>query len=97
VELEFEWDEEKEKINKKKHGISFNTAKLIFKDDCRVEFYDSEHSVTEERYNVIGLIGDILFVVYTERRNRIRIISARLATKLERRVYDDYNNNTFSQ
>jgi hypothetical protein len=89
--MEFEWDDEKEKINKKKHGISFNTAKEIFHDVNRLEIFDIQHSDVEERYNTIGMVDDVLFVVYVERRDRIRLISARLATENERRLYYDYN------
>jgi hypothetical protein len=96
MDLEFEWDDEKAKINKQKHGISFELAKLVFNDEHRIEFYDDENSTNEDRYDVIGKVNEILFVVYTERKDRIRIISARLATRIERRVYDDYNNNIIS-
>lgn len=65
--LQFEWDEEKNEINKKKHGIDFNTAIRVFDDEDRLEIYDVEHSVDEDRYNTIGRVHDILFVVYTER------------------------------
>jgi hypothetical protein len=87
----FEWDDEKEKINIQKHGISFHTAKEIFNDVNRLEIYDIEHSDTEDRYNTIGMVHDIIFVVYTERHNKIRLISARLATDTERRLYYDCN------
>jgi uncharacterized DUF497 family protein len=97
MDLEFEWDDEKAKENKRKHGISFELAKLVFNDEHRVEFYDDENSANEDRYDVIGKVSDILFVVYTERKDKIRIISARLATKIERRVYNDYNNNIISE
>jgi hypothetical protein len=89
LDLEFEWDEEKNKINKKKHGISFEVAKLVFNDDNRIEIFDAENSQTEMRYDTIGLVKDVLYVVYTERRDTIRIISARLATNKERRYYFD--------
>lgn len=89
--LEFEWDEEKNEINKRKHGIDFNTALHVFDDEDRIEIYDIEHSVEEDRYNTIGCVHDILFVVYTERKDKIRIISARLASASERRLYYDYN------
>jgi hypothetical protein len=97
MDLEFEWDDEKAKENKRKHGISFELAKLVFNDEDRVEFYDDNNSANEDRYDVIGKVSDILFVVYTERKDKIRIISARLATKIERRVYNDYNNNIISE
>lgn len=72
-----------------KHGIDFNTAIHVFDDENRIEIYDVEHSLTEDRYNTIGMVHDILFVVYTERRDKLRIISARLATTAERRIYYD--------
>ena len=87
--MKFEWDEEKNRINRQKHGISFETAMLVFNDDNRIEIYDFKHSGDEDRYNTIGCVNDILFVVYTERKENIRLISARLATKLERSVYYD--------
>lgn len=89
--LQFEWDEEKNEINKKKHGIDFNTAIRVFDDEDRLEIYDVEHSADEDRYNTIGRVYDILFVVYTERKEKVRLISARLASAAERRLYYDYN------
>ena len=77
----FEWDEEKNRINLEKHGIDFETAMLVFNDLQRIEIYDVEHSTNEDRYNTIGMVHDVLFVVYTERNENIRLISARLATK----------------
>lgn len=85
----FEWDEEKNKKNIEKHGIDFETAMLVFNDLQRIEIYDVEHSMEEDRYNTIGMVNDVLFVVYTERKDNIRLISARLATKLERSIYYD--------
>jgi hypothetical protein len=80
----FEWDTEKEEINIKKHGIDFDIAKHVFLDSHRIELYDEEHSsIDEERYITIGMVGKVLTVVYTERGNAIRIISARLATRKE--------------
>ena len=83
----FEWDDEKAAINLKKHGVSFQTAALVFYDENRIEMYDSERSLEEDRYNTIGMIENVLFVVYTERKDRLRIISARLANKKERSMY----------
>ena len=85
----YEWDSEKEALNIKKHGLDFDTAVLVFEDENYIEWYDTEHSKTEERYNVLGMVHDVLFVVYTERRDNVRIISARLATKQERSLYYD--------
>ncbi len=87
--MKFEWDDEKNSINKKKHGISFETASKVFTDPYYIEVYDSEHSVEEDRYIAIGAVEDVLFVVFTERRETIRLISARLATEKERRFYYD--------
>lgn len=85
----YEWDSEKEALNIKKHGLDFDTAILVFEDEDYIEWYDIENSQTEDRYNVLGMVHDVLFVVYTERRDNIRIISARLATKQERILYYD--------
>lgn len=88
-----EWDDKKNEINKRKHGISFETAALVFADKDRIEYYDTKHSVDEDRFVVLGLVGKVLYVVYTEREDASRLISARLATPTERRVYyGDYEN-----
>ena len=88
-ELEFEWDDEKAAANFRKHGIRFETAVRVFQDPNLKEYCDNDHSKREERYQAIGRVNDILFVVYTERKERIRLISARKATKAERRLYLD--------
>ncbi len=85
--MKFEWDETKNTLNKKKHHISFETAIHVFDDPMYVEMYDFEHSVLEDRYIAIGKVGDVLFVVFTERKDTLRIISARIATEVERRLY----------
>ena len=90
--VEFEWDEQKEELNIKKHHISFNIAKQIFNDINRIEIYDMQHSIEEDRYNTIEMVEDVLFVVYTERKGKIRSISARLATEKERSLYYDNSN-----
>lgn len=87
--MQFEWDEEKAALNLKKHGVRFETAARVFCDENRIEFFDSAHSNGEERYNTIGMVDSILFVVYTERKNRVRLISARPANKKERSLYYD--------
>ena len=89
--LKFEWDEEKNLNNKRKHGISFETAAYVFEDENYIEMYDFEHSIEEDRYIAIGCVGDVLFVVFTERKENIRLISARLANEAERRLYYDQN------
>ena len=88
-EMDFEWDDEKNKINVKKHGIDFTDAAMVFADENRIEFFDELHSNEEDRWQVIGKVKDILFVVYTEKIDAIRLISARKATARERRIYYD--------
>lgn len=92
---EFEWDEQKEQSNIKKHGITFRMAATVFDDPLMVDLYDEAHSTLEEvRYKAIGRVGHtltVLTVIYTERQ-KIRIISARLATpREEEEYYDDSN------
>lgn len=88
--MQFEWDEEKAALNLKKHGVRFETAARVFCDENRIELFDSIHSDEEERYNTIGMVDNIPFVVYTERKNRVRLISARPANRKERRLYYDH-------
>lgn len=82
-----EWDNQKNEINKKKHGISFETAALVFADENRIEYYDKLHSIEEDRYVILGMVKDVLFVVYTVREDISRLISARIATAAERKIY----------
>ena len=86
----FEWDYEKEQRNIKIHKISFETAKLVFNDDKRIEFFDVNHSDTEDRLITIGKVDKVLFVVYTERGDKTRIISARPANQQPRRRASGY-------
>ena len=85
----FEWDVEKEAVNLRKHKLGFDEAMRVFDDRNRKEFYDALHSQEEDRFFTIGMVRDILFVVYTERREAIRIISARTANEKEVRIYYD--------
>ena len=62
-----EWDDNKNQINIRKHGISFETAALVFADEDRIEYYDKLHSQDEDRYVVLGCVQGILYVVYTMR------------------------------
>ena len=82
-----EWDENKNQINIQKHGISFETAALVFADDDRIEYYDKLHSIDEDRYVVLGCVQGVLYVVYTMRDDAARLISARMATFTERKIY----------
>ena len=83
----FEWDSDKAKSNWRKHTVSCEDAALVFADENRIERYDNEHSYDEDRYITIGKVESILFVIYTERGEITRLISARLATAKERRDY----------
>ena len=82
-----EWDDNKAEINYKKHGIRFRVAARIFLDENRIDYFDELHSDDEEHWKVIGKVKNILAVIYTERRERLRIISARYATKEEEDEY----------
>jgi len=82
-----EWDDNKAEINYKKHGIRFRVAARIFLDNDRIDYYDEIHSENEERWKVIGKVRGILAVIYTERGEKYRIISARYATKEEEEEY----------
>ena len=86
----FEWDEEKAELNQSKHGVNFDEAATIFEDYFYVDFYDPGHSVDEHRFLIIGESNQarLLIVSYTERDDKIRIISARVLTPQERRIYE---------
>lgn len=86
-ELKFVWDSEKAEKNRKKHGISFQTAARVFLDNCRFDEFDELHSDFEDRFKTIGRVGKILTVIYTERGELNRIISARQANKDEEADY----------
>ncbi|MDR3336257.1 MAG: BrnT family toxin [Treponema sp.] len=90
--LGIEWDEEKNAINKAIHHIDFVDAQYIFSDPERLERLDKseENTSGEERLQTLGMVGKILFVAYVERGENKRLISARLATKAERRSYNGY-------
>jgi uncharacterized protein len=87
----FEWDPRKEAQNRRKHGVSFREAATVFGDPLSTEFPDPDHSQDEERYIIIGMSqrGRILVVAHTEEQDTIRIISARRATRHERRFYEE--------
>ena len=79
--------ENKNSNNIRKHGISFETAALVFADEERIEYYDRLHSLEEDRFVVLGCVHGVLYVVYTMRGEAARLISARMATSKERRIY----------
>jgi uncharacterized DUF497 family protein len=92
---QFEWDPVKNRENLRKHGVRFETAKLVFEDPWIISRKDISHDQAEERYNALGEIaaGAILFVVFTVREKddveTIRLISARAASTQERRFYEE--------
>lgn len=84
----FEWDEEKAASNFTKHGIRFETASKVFADENKLIRRDEEHP-HEKRYDVLGKVGKVLFVVCTLKSgNIVRLISARRATALEKARYE---------
>lgn len=84
---QFEWDELKAMMNVAKHGVYFEDAARVFDDEFKIIQLDEKHSVNEARFQVIGMVDDVLFVVCTERIEKIRLISARRATNFERSLY----------
>lgn len=92
--INFEWDEFKNQINQRKHGIDFEEAKTVFYDDNAILFDGPEHSIEEERFLILGISKHenlcIVSHCYRFGDNIIRIISARKATKNEIRTYNYY-------
>ena len=93
--IKFEWNEIKNKINQKKHGITFEEASHVFEDECALLFDDPKHSEKEDRFLIIGMDNNarvcIVSHCYREKHNDeiIRIISARKATPKERKAYEN--------
>jgi uncharacterized DUF497 family protein len=89
--LKFEWDPEKAEQNLDKHRVSFPEAATMFGDPLSMTFYDPDHSLDEDRYITIGHsdFDQLLMVAHTDREDSIRIISARRATRRERKSYEE--------
>jgi uncharacterized DUF497 family protein len=89
--LEFEWDPAKATRNFKAHGVSFGDATTVFQDTFSITIPDPDHSDDEYRFVDVGMSHrmELLVVSYTEREDRIRIISARRATRAERKSYEE--------
>jgi uncharacterized protein len=89
--MKYEWDDDKAVGNLSKHQVSFDEAKTVFDDPLYVDFYDPDHSEDEERYLIVGESnqGRLLIVSYTERKDAIRVISAREVTRSEREAYEE--------
>lgn len=88
--LRFDWDPDKAEANEAKHGVRFSEAATAFGDPLSITVPDPAHSVGEARFILVGLsyLGRLVVVAHAETNDSIRIISARLATKAERRTYE---------
>ena len=86
-----QWDDQKNRLNLEKHGLSLKSARLVFADGNRLEWPDMQHSDEEKRYKVLGKVGKVILVVYTYRGEAVRLISARRATAKEKEVYYGYS------
>jgi uncharacterized DUF497 family protein len=89
--MKFEWDSQKDKTNIRKHKVSFREASTALSDPMAATGIDPDHSIDEFRYITFGVSnrGRLLVVAHTERGEAIRIISARRATKGERKIYEE--------
>ena len=89
--MKFSWDPKKAEENLKAHGVDFREAATVFDDPLSMTFPDSDHSVGERRFLIIGMsaLGRIIVVSHTEIGDTIRIISARTATRREQRFYEE--------
>ena len=89
--IRFVWDEKKAWLNKKRHGISFEEAETIFYDENAIEFFDPDHSESEDRFLMLGLSVRLRVLVVChcmrEENTVVRIISARKATRFEEKNY----------
>jgi uncharacterized DUF497 family protein len=88
--MRFTWDTKKADSNLRKHGVSFEEATTAFRDTFSVTGYDPDHSIDEDRFVTFGISNKnrLLIVSHTEEGEVIRIISCRLATKHERKIYE---------
>ena len=89
--MEFEWDPRKAETNLRKHGVSFAEAGTVFGDGLAITVSDPDHSASEDRYITIGWSDRrrLLIISHTDRKDKIRIISARELTKTERKEYEE--------
>ena len=88
--MEFEWDPKKADTNKRKHGVTFQEGTTFFGDSLAVTYADPDHSGDEERHITFGVSTQkrLLVVSHAHRGSRTRIISARLMTRIERKIYE---------
>jgi len=89
--LTFEWNNQKDKINTKKHGVSFDEARTVFYDEYAIQYFDPEHSKNEDRFLLLGISFKLKTLVvchcFRQEETVIRIISARKADRNEEQVY----------
>lgn len=87
----FEWDDDKDEINLRKHGVTFAEAATVFDDPLAITYFDPDHFQEESRFLTIGMSvdGRVLILSHTDRGENIRIISARAATRFERKGYEN--------
>jgi uncharacterized DUF497 family protein len=89
--LQFSWDPDKASANERKHGVAFSEAVTAFSDPLSITVPDPYHSRTEERFVLVGTTdrSRLVVVAHTVRGERIRLISARTATRREQRAYEE--------
>ena len=89
--MHFEWDPTKARKNLRKHGVSFEEASSVFYDPLAATGADPDYSTDEDRMVTFGMssLGRLLVVAHTERGDAIRVVSARLATRQERYIYEE--------
>ena len=91
--MDFEWDPAKAEINRKKHRVEFSEATSVFADTFSITFADPDHSDDEVRFITMGMSdqGRLLIVSHTDRDDRLRLISSRIANRRERKTYEEEN------
>lgn len=89
--MDFEWDLAKAELNLRQHSVSFDEAASVLGDPLALTFFDPDHSDDEDRFITMGTsrVGRVLILSHTDREDKIRIISAREATRRERRLYEE--------
>ncbi len=91
IQLRFEWDKKKERINIRKHGISFEEARTVFYDEKAIQFFDPDHSEDEDRFLLLGISSKLRILIvchcFRESETVIRLFSARKADKDEEQEY----------
>jgi uncharacterized DUF497 family protein len=89
--MHFEWDRKKAVANRRKHGVTFAEASSTLRDPFSATAHDPDHSDDEDRFVTFGVssLGRLLAVSHTDRGDAVRIISARVATNVERQIYEE--------